>query len=720
MATHKQSIRVTIVGGGCAALTAAFELSRPEHRGRYEITLYQMGFRLGGKGASGRGEEERIEEHGLHLWLGFYENAFRLMREVYAELARDPQTCSIAKWQDAFEAAPWVAVMDRAPSGRWEPWVANFPAGAGLPGDPIADRSPLSVSGYMKKATSLLLELLRSAAQAQGLNPTKFEPRTALGPEAVSEAADRLLRYGHLATAAALYEATDILRVTMDSLFPKPYREGGFILPLVDAIAATARRQLDELVAGDGELLHIWTVVDLIISILRGVLLYGLAFDPRGFDAINDYDWREWLSLCGASQRSLDSGFVRGIYALVFAFEDGDVSRPRLAAGVALRGAMRMFFTYRGSLFWRMTAGMGDIVFAPLYEVLHRRGVKFEFFHRLKHVALAPEVPGEVGHVAALEMEVQAKIKGGKPYRPLVDIHGVPCWPAKPDYSQLVGGASLERDDVKFESPWEQRKVRAKHLKVGEDFDFVVLGVPVAVLPFVGRELIERSPRWREMTDHVKTVATQAFQLWMREDMKSLGWPHPPINLSGYVDPYDTWADMSHLIAQESWRRPIHSIAYFCSVLPDAPSEDALSDEFVSARRTVVRNNAVQFLSRDIASLWPAAVDRAGRFRWEILAAKSDGRTAGRKLEGERRFDTQFWTANVNPSERYTLSLPGTVKYRISPLDTSFDNLTIAGDWTQSGLDSGCIESAVMSGMLAAHALSESPALETIIGYDHP
>ena len=50
----------------------------------------------------------------------------------------------------------------------------------------------------------------------------------------------------------------------------------------------------------------------------------------------------------------------------------------------------------------------------------------------------------------------------------------------------------------------------------------------------------------------------------------------------------------------------------------------------------------------------------------------------------------------------------------------SFDNLTIAGDWTQTGLDSGCVESAVMSGMLASHALSQRPPLDRIIGYDHP
>ena len=47
--------------------------------------------------------------------------------------------------------------------------------------------------------------------------------------------------------------------------------------------------------------------------------------------------------------------------------------------------------------------------------------------------------------------------------------------------------------------------------------------------------------------------------------------------------------------------------------------------------------------------------------------------------------------------------------------------MTIAGDWTACGLDAGCIEAAVMSGMLAACAITGSPRISRpIIGYDHP
>src|SRR6266513_2824658 len=121
MTDPKRPVRVAVIGGGCAAITTAFELTRPEHEGRYEVTVYQMGWRLGGKGASGRGVADRIEEHGLHLWMGFYENAFRLMRECYDELPKDPER-RFTDWQDAFSPAPDVVVMDRMPNGEWDFW----------------------------------------------------------------------------------------------------------------------------------------------------------------------------------------------------------------------------------------------------------------------------------------------------------------------------------------------------------------------------------------------------------------------------------------------------------------------------------------------------------------------------------------------------------------------------------------------------------------------
>src|SRR5690349_3068356 len=106
--------KIAILGGGVGAVTTAFAITSQEGwESRYEITLYQMGFRLGGKGASGRNPDhaQRIEEHGLHVWLGFYENAFRLLRACYAELGR-PKTAKLATIEQAFRKQSFISLEE--------------------------------------------------------------------------------------------------------------------------------------------------------------------------------------------------------------------------------------------------------------------------------------------------------------------------------------------------------------------------------------------------------------------------------------------------------------------------------------------------------------------------------------------------------------------------------------------------------------------------------
>ena len=158
--TGQKPIEVAVIGGGAASIAAAFELTRPEHRGKYRVTVYQMGWRLGGKGASGRGAADRIEEHGLHVWLGFYENAFRLLRECYEEAQRDPRTCPFADWRDAFFPDPHLGMAHRGRNGDWLSWTAFFPPGDGLPGDPVHQNNPFSLVNYIARAIAMLQTML--------------------------------------------------------------------------------------------------------------------------------------------------------------------------------------------------------------------------------------------------------------------------------------------------------------------------------------------------------------------------------------------------------------------------------------------------------------------------------------------------------------------------------------------------------------------------------
>lgn len=716
--TDESPTKVAIIGGGCAGIAAAFELTRPEHGGKYEVTIYQQGFRLGGKGASGRGPSDRIEEHGLHLWMGFYENAFRLMRECYAELGRDPKTCRIASWQDAFVPDHFCGVMDRSPAGVWEPWSVEFPPMPGLPGDSSSTRT-FSIADYLSRTASLLVTVLKAVRRQSDPGAAQRAAEPTSDAQSPLEMVARWLRYGELASLTGLIQAVELLDVVAKNL---PAYPRDMILQFHEQVAGAARAQLHARVNQDDESRRLWEIVDLVLATIRGIIRFDLLTDPKGFDSIDMYDCREWLKLNGAAERSVDGAFVRALYDLAFAYEDGDVARPRIAAGQALRGALRAFFTYRGAFFWKMQSGMGDVVFAPFYEVLKRRGVHFEFFHRLTNVGVAPEsalAADETPYVQSLAFDVQAEPLAGE-YAPLVDVRGLPCWPAEPRWSQLVDGERLQREGWEFESHWETRRVADKKLEVGVDFDFVIVAVGLGVIPYVCSEIVARSQRWRDMLQHCRCVSTQAFQVWMSTDMRELGWRRPPINISGFVEPFDTWADMRQLIAEESFEAPVRSIAYFCSVLADPPpGTDTSGSAYPKQRREETRAGAIAFLNQHVGELWPLALDAPGRFRWDILSAPGAA-NAFADLKGEQRFDTQFYTANVNPSDRYSLSLPGSLKYRISPLDRSFDNLTVAGDWTDAGFNEGCVEAAVMSGRLAANALSGLPRLEDITGYDHP
>jgi uncharacterized protein with NAD-binding domain and iron-sulfur cluster len=162
-------------------------------------------------------------------------------------------------------------------------------------------------------------------------------------------------------------------------------RVSHLILGLIEAVAATVKARVEYWVAADNHVRRRWEIVDLVLAVLVGVARFGLLTDPRGLDAINHFDCRDWLRLNGASEHALNSAFLRALYDLVFAYEGGEPSRPRLAAGDALRGGFRMFYTYRSAFFWKMRRGMGDVVFAPFYEVLRRRGVRSKFFHRLEN-----------------------------------------------------------------------------------------------------------------------------------------------------------------------------------------------------------------------------------------------------------------------------------------------------------------------------------------------
>jgi uncharacterized protein with NAD-binding domain and iron-sulfur cluster len=713
--------RIVILGGGVGAVTTAVHLSQPGWEEHVEsITLYQQGWRLGGKGACGRGPDRRIEEHGLHIWFGCYDNAFDLLGRCHDELDALARDGGQERWPlaftsmaDSFRAQTEISLTDYD-GCAWKLWKADFfDNDHSVPWEePARGREDPTALSYLRRslylAADLALSLVRSSAGLEIFGSGAGVPggvRT-LGP-AVAPSIDD--------PSALLRSAADALGAPSVGLTQRDAALEGLdrALEAIDAVNDALVARFDELTHSSDIVRRTGYVVDVMLAIARGMIEDELV-QADSFSAIDDRDFRDWLLVHGARPESVQSVLVRTIlYDLPFAYEGGDARRPALAAGTGLRGLVRTFFGYRGAIMWKMNAGMGDVVFAPLYELLVKRGVDVRFFHRVEEVGAAG------GQVERITFDVQAQIGPVEPSSYLLDGG---LWPADPR-TLLSQWLDPEIAPSAYESWYLGRDAARTSTTTltrgapGDDgFELVVFGLPISCVEHVAPDLVAQSAAWKAAVDHLVTVPTQALQLWLDRPAADLGEAGNGTVLGGFVEPFDTWADMSQLVSQE--RVPgSATVAYFCNVADDtAPPARGSADaqQWLDEQTALVRARSLRFLRRDIASLWPNAVHPVtGEFDWSMLVAPA-------QLTGPARLDAQYMRANVEPSERYALSVPGSGVHRIAPGDTGFANLFAAGDWTSCILDSGCVEAAVISGMLAANgihlALGAADRVRPIIG----
>lgn len=781
--------KIAILGGGVGAITTAFALTSQEGwQDRYEITLYQLGWRLGGKGASGRNTDPdkhyRIEEHGLHIWLGFYDNAFRCMRACYEELDR-PQGVPLATLDEAFKPQNFTVTMDAVrllegpgPVDSWGRWPTLYPPNDYVPGVGGLEITTLGseqqvkhlwdfaqvgfrylFNQYRRLVESVAkhksggvfsagdVEAIRQemwkqsslakdrsfVALARALSPQLAPPESGLAHIA-EKLADDVFGQPELLKAilplkleADAGDAGEVLIKAMHDfgLIVQQHfrREDGsvmlsddtvkgiydLIVHLLQAFNRILAIVLRPLLTYDSELRRAWTKIGLGCAMMSGSIQEDVF--TKGLNVVDDLEFREFLAKYGANAPIfLDAPQVRAWYDLGFCFEGGDHKKGNVAASVSLRGFIRGLFTYKGAIMWEMQAGMGDTIFGPYYEVLQRRGVKFKFFQRVTKLRLGQVVIGRPT-ITSIELSEQAKTVGDQPYDPLLNINGLPCWPSTPLYDQIVNGENLKAliqsgayspEGPPNQQAWPEQPYT---LKLGKDYDRIVLGISVGALPDICTELAAGVNSWKDMFLNLQTVRTQAFQLWLKTDTyRGLGWEMPRTVLSAYVQPIDTWADMTHLVPREAWpplpgQYPL-GIAYFCGpLLNNIPPGQALE---------TVKQNAIQYLQENAAILWPKGAGE-GNFKWDWLI---DLRTG--QFSGPAHFDSQYWRANWYGSELYVLSVKGSTKYRIR--DTGIDNLFVAGDWTDNGFNTGCVESATMSGLLASNAMTGYPLLDTIVG----
>jgi uncharacterized protein with NAD-binding domain and iron-sulfur cluster len=651
--TNDPRTQVSIIGGGPGGIAAAFWLTSTQAlRDRFAVTLWTRGWRLGGKGATGRNlaEHDRIEEHGLHLWLGFYEDSFRTMHEAFDALGPDAKG-TFTSVEHAFFPVYQAAFMERDGPGdppSYLPWILTFPPRPGSPGD---RPPPMPV-------LRAILEWLHHHLERNVI------PNVALEG---AEAAMATLAYTATAPDDPLFSgAVRVVLASVQELLDFAWKAG--VKGPAEA-ARTIRRDL--------------MLANLTVSFGRGFVddVASQRDEAAAYDELNALEFRTWLRRHGAWERSLACAPLQGIYDLAFAYPNGDATNPlngAMAAGIAIQLVLHLLLLYQDAPIWKMSAGMGETVFTPLYDVLQTRGVEINFFSALEDVA-----PTEDGaSIGTLQLRRQA-IVATPPYRPFVTVKGLRCWPSEPDWEQLVDGPALKARGVRFEATEDTTGTSFSLLR-GRDFDAVVLAVPPDVLKLVTPKLYKQHAGWAAMLDNASCIATQAFQLWLSVPSDKLGFPgKSPPPLTAYREPYATWADMSHLLPQEAWPGDAapQTISYHCG--PMASETEARPPGSSDGQ---ARSQAEQWLAASAAGLWPGIAGAAGELNGLITQA--------------------YFHANTDPSERYALVLPGSIKFRMAPGGSPFANLYLAGDWTRTQVCGGCFENAIQSGMLAAEAIS--------------
>ncbi|MFD2562338.1 NAD(P)-binding protein [Aquimarina rubra] len=723
--------KIAILGSGMSALTSAYELSSYENwQDRYDITIYQMGWRLGGKTATGRGPNERIQEHGIHIAQGWYENAFRLIQDSYKECEKHnlmPDS-PFKSWEDGFDREDTTLLTHFDPkTNQWIKKNIIFPSNNYIPGQ----GGPLPFSAIVKKAVGLILEILF------GTDPNKKSLLSAASESAKEIKAPehhslwenfKSKLEGFVKDKVFKHEGEKLLNYVAELV--QHLSEGdhdhsarkdhhSMINELLDTLSKWITKLIDSI--ADHDEYFYWLAVFVEFGIVNMKGTFDDVYDPEthelDYERINELDYREWLQKHGASERLLSSAMVRFLYTGTFHNLTGADQQGSLAAGVGLH-----FLTnsagYKGSFVWKFKAGTADTMITPIYLVLKNRGVNFKFFHKVEQVHYS-----DSGAIEKVSMAEQVTLKNGT-YTPTYKFKNLDVWPGEPLYDQIddAQAKALKEGKYDLEESWcGWKNVGQVSLEKGKDFDYVILGIPIDVLggqEGICKEIIENNQAWYNMYHHVKSIPTMSMQLWIKPTLKELGmnlpdWGFPEgslPNLVTYADPQYSFIDMSQVMPYENWNEDKPGVLiYYTGSFLDPEEIPPFSDHhYPHEQLERIMRVSEQWLRDKMGWFFPNAttLEYPEGMKLSVIhdfskAAKTD----------YGRLKTQFFRANVNPTDRYTLSLPGSNKYRLKTDESGFENLILTGDWINFGVNVGYYEGAIVSGLQAGQAVRDKLGL---------
>ena len=644
--------KIAILGGGAASCTTALALTaQPGWKERYNITIYQLGWRLGGKAASGRNKNygQRVEEVTGHMFSSVYHNSKHLLRSVYKELNR-PEGVPMKTFEEAFQLLSHTSFKE------------------------------LNVSLDGEKQCFSLKYLVQKLVNTTFWMTEKMnENFNDIPPITINK-----VNLKHLT------DNQELLQCQVTSI-------QDFIFKIS---TKTEKKTLQT---------EFLSVLDVAVTIIKGILDDKII--ENGFDIINHLDLREWLAKHGANPATLKSTFVKYHYDLMIAYKNGDIDQPSLEAGSALKIYLNLYFCFDDAPYYDQQGGLGDIIFAPMYELLRKKGVHFKFFHKVEELNLNIN---NSRLIEKIKLTKQADVLH-KEYDPLINVKGLPSWPNEPKYEEIDQEQAklLQKHDIDLEHFWTKwpgiyenyfkQPLPEVILKRGQDFDIIVFGIPVGSLPYLCPELLEVSPNLRDASKYMGKVPSFQLQLHVDETRYRL----ENKMYRDIVDPNRQKAvfmlsDNDPHLKLESWEslgKNPKSVAYITTMksTEDTPPGSCSSSPYV---KRMNKKFAISITQTLLKNNWPNAY-KDGDFNWDIL-------TDPKNRTGVERLDAQFWRTNFNPADLYTPILTNTSQYRIKTDGAGFDNIYFTGDWIENGFNC-CIEAAVTAGLLTSKAISGYP-----------
>lgn len=707
-----QPKKITILGAGLSSLSTAFHLTNtPNWKENYEITIYQMGWRVGGKCASGMNQDanHRIEEHGIHIFGNFYNNVFHMLSQCYLELEFEKDE-PVKTMDQAFLPSNFALQLENH-DGKVKPWPTWLPENDEKPWE--GDSFVPTLADFINEVVQIVYFLFTGKEfpsqiedgleKAEGLLETILQKIPFLNVSGKSNTLERM--------AKALVKLTTKIE---NSNEPKKFLG---ILSYLDTIQKTILHFFESTLDNNDYFRRLFIQLDYYATLIRGLINDDVF--TKGLNVLDDVDYRDWFRKHGMSEITLNSPLPQVPVNICFQYPDGNSNNPpSMSTSGYLYFIIRQIIA-KGAPLYRFNGGTGEIVIAPVYRALLKRGVKFELFHKVKNLSLSSDKKS----VQKVEMEIQATPKNGT-YQPMIKVKNRYGWPSFPDYSQLKEGEELKKLDINLESYWSGwNGVGSKSLEAGKDYDILVLGISIGAIPIIAKELLDASPKWVKMVENVKSIQTSAFQIWMNKDQKELGFT---TKLTGddfllgasYNFPNVDFSNFADLIALETWPadNTPKSLFYFCGPMQESETPPDFSDtDYPKRQYDRVKWAAAQGLE-NFANILPKAnpgpLNPSG-LDFELLS-QFDPKVPA---TGIQKMNQQYFRANIDPTERYVLSVPGSAKYRLKAWDSGFANLVLCGDWIDTSLNFGSAETSIISGMLASFAICKSPKLDQIIGY---